>query len=167
MKFSVAVETESRLFHSPAEENTSPNPLNWNIQVLVDQQEFAPLPVNGGSNIKSSLAPISEVDGANSVTGKRVSVSQAMGDRSRKESHITINKKKSVAPMDMRTTPEDDILRKLSLAARGRKVSRQGEWIILQEKVGVITSQNGVQQVREKRVKLGSSDLEKLIELGY
>jgi len=167
MKFSVAVETESKLFHSPAEGNTSPNPLNWNIQVLVDQQEFAPLPVNGGSTLKSSLAPISEVDGANSVTGKRVSVSQGMGDRSRKESHITINKKKSVAPMDMRTTPEDDILRKLSLAARGRKVSRQGEWIILQEKVGVITSQNGVQQVREKRVKLGSSDLEKLIELGY
>merc|ERR1712106_137223 len=167
MKFSVAVETDSRLIHSPEEENTSPNTLQWDIQVLVDQQEYENIPVNGGSSMKSTtLAPIEETDSVSLPTGRseasRLSVSQS----NRKESSISISKKKSIA-LDVRSAPPDDILRKLSMANRGRKVSRQGEWIILQEKVGLLTSQNGVQQIKERRVKLGSSDLEKLLDLGY
>ena len=47
------------------------------------------------------------------------------------------------------------------------QVSRQGDWLVFTEKVGVLTTQNGTQQVTEKRVKMGTDDLEKLVELGY
>ena len=35
------------------------------------------------------------------------------------------------------------------------------------DKVGVLTTQNGTQQITEKRVKVGSDDLEKLVDNGY
>ena len=47
------------------------------------------------------------------------------------------------------------------------KVSRQGDYVIITDKEGVLTTQNGTQQVVEKRVKLGSDDFDKLVELGY
>ena len=47
------------------------------------------------------------------------------------------------------------------------QVSRQGDWLVLTEKVGVLTTQNGTQTITEKRVKMGTDDLEKLMELGY
>ena len=47
------------------------------------------------------------------------------------------------------------------------QVSRQGDWLVFTEKVGVLTTQAGTQQVQEKRVRVGSDDLEKLVELGY
>ena len=47
------------------------------------------------------------------------------------------------------------------------QVSRQGDWLVFTEKVGVLTTQAGTQQVQERRVRVGSDDLEKLVELGY
>ena len=47
------------------------------------------------------------------------------------------------------------------------QVSRQGDWLVFTEKVGVLTTQNGTQTITEKRVKMGTDDLEKLMELGY
>ena len=47
------------------------------------------------------------------------------------------------------------------------QVSRQGDWLVFTEKVGILTSQNGVQQVREERVKINSEDLDRLVGLGF
>ena len=47
------------------------------------------------------------------------------------------------------------------------QVSRQGDWLVFTEKVGVLTTQAGTQQVQERRVRVGSDDLEKLVDLGY
>lgn len=59
--------------------------------------------------------------------------------------------------------------RKLSqlMNPKGRKVTRMGDWLVFTEKVGVVTSQNGVQQVRESRVKINAEDLDRLKGLGF
>ena len=81
-----------------------------------------------------------------------------------------------------RIQKEDELLQK-AMRKRSRKVtsrntlniltvwlvqvSRQGDWLVFTEKVGVLTTQAGTQRVQEKRVRVGSDDLEKLVELGY
>jgi len=55
----------------------------------------------------------------------------------------------------------------LDRMARGRKVSRQGEWVVFTEKTGLLTTQAGTQQVSEQRVKLDPRDLNTLKELGF
>ena len=39
------------------------------------------------------------------------------------------------------------------------KVSRMGEWLIIQERVGLLTTQNGTQQIHEKRIRINEEDL--------
>jgi len=48
-----------------------------------------------------------------------------------------------------------------------RKVSREGEWLVFREKVGLLTTQNGTQQISEKRVRINEEDLTKLTSLGF
>ena len=50
---------------------------------------------------------------------------------------------------------------------RNRKVTRQGDWLVFTEKIGILTSQNGVQQVKEERVRINAEDLDKLKSLGF
>merc|ERR1712117_43181 len=50
---------------------------------------------------------------------------------------------------------------------KGRKVSRQGEFLVFTEKYGLLTTQNGTQQEIERRVKLDYGDYQQLVELGY
>merc|ERR1719430_1223441 len=76
--------------------------------------------------------------------------------------------------MSMPPTTQSSGMKKMSstseLLARmgkGRKVSRQGEWLVFTERSGLLTTQNGTQQVIEKRVKLEFGDLEKLKDLGF
>merc|ERR1711874_917157 len=76
------------------------------------------------------------------------------------------SKKKSVATMSSSSMAEERKLSKL-LNPRGRKVTRQGDWLVFTEKVGILTSQNGVQQVREERVRINSEDLNRLVSLGF
>jgi len=148
MKFSVEIETDSHTFESPSGVCPSPSPLQWNIEVEVKQKAVQqPTPQPRGD------LPAPQT--------------QARGVQPAPHGAISISQKRSVV-LDTKAAGASDILRKLSaMSARGRKVSRQGEWIILSERVGVLTSQNGVQQVRERRVKLGSTDFDKLVELGY
>merc|ERR1712107_818474 len=75
------------------------------------------------------------------------------------------SKKKSVAAMSSSSMAEERKLSKL-LNPRGRKVTRQGDWLVFTEKEGILTSQNGV-QVREERVKINSEDLDRLVGLGF
>ena len=38
---------------------------------------------------------------------------------------------------------------------------------MITDRAGVLTTQAGTQQIREKRVRVGTEDLDKLVELGY
>jgi hypothetical protein len=46
-------------------------------------------------------------------------------------------------------------------------VSREGDWLVFRERSGVLTTQNGTQQIRERRVRITEEELSKLEELGY
>ena len=47
------------------------------------------------------------------------------------------------------------------------QVSREGDYLVFIEKKGLLTTQNGTQQITERRVRLGGTDLNTLEELGF
>ena len=47
------------------------------------------------------------------------------------------------------------------------QVSREGDFLVFVEKQGLLTTQNGTQQIIERRVRLGGTDLNTLEELGF
>merc|ERR1711981_631489 len=79
---------------------------------------------------------------------------------------INVGSKRSVVAVSASSLADERKLSKL-MNPRGRKVTRQGDWLVFTEKVGILTSQNGVQQVREERVKINSEDLNRLVSLGF
>merc|ERR1711970_545936 len=79
---------------------------------------------------------------------------------------INVGSKRSVVAVSASSLADERKLSKL-MNPRGRKVTRQGDWLVFTEKVGILTSQNGVQQVREERVKINSEDLDRLVGLGF
>merc|ERR1712212_394254 len=79
---------------------------------------------------------------------------------------INVGPKRSVVAVSASSLADERKLSKL-MNPRGRKVTRQGDWLVFTEKVGILTSQNGVQQVREERVKINSEDLDRLVGLGF
>merc|ERR1739838_87222 len=79
---------------------------------------------------------------------------------------INVGSKRSVVAVSANSLADERKLSKL-MNPRGRKVTRQGDWLVFTEKVGILTSQNGVQQVREERVKINSEDLGRLVSLGF
>ena len=114
---------------------------------------------------QSSSSTMSTSMKSSSQTSTTVSSKKSVSSR-----NVQINvgsKKKSVAAMTSSLSMAEE--RKLSklLNPRGRKVTRQGDWLVFTEKVGILTSQNGVQQVREERVKINSEDLDRLVGLGF
>ena len=113
---------------------------------------------------QSSSSSMSTSMKSSSQTSTTVSSKKSVSSR-----NVQINvgsKKKSVAAMSSSSMAEERKLSKL-LNPRGRKVTRQGDWLVFTEKVGILTSQNGVQQVREERVKINSEDLDRLVGLGF
>ena len=116
-------------------------------------------------SISQSSSSMSTSMKSSSQTSTTVSSKKSVSSR-----NVQINvgsKKKSVAAMSSSSSMAEE--RKLSklLNPRGRKVTRQGDWLVFTEKVGILTSQNGVQQVREERVKINSEDLDRLVGLGF
>lgn len=83
----------------------------------------------------------------------------------RKKSSIVVMKETAPKKSPMSAAEE----RKLSklMNPRGRKVSRQGDWLVFTERVGLLTSQNGVQTVTEERVRINADDLTRLKSLGF
>ena len=49
-------------------------------------------------------------------------------------------------------------MRKKMLRKPSRKVSREGDYLLIQERLGVVMSQSGAQQVRERRVLIDSDE---------
>ena len=195
MKFTCQVETSSSLNPvQPAAGKVKPG-RNWDIQVRVDQVRLVSEPpandveklifadqttrasepppifenqISTTASSHSSKKSISQSSSSSmstlSQTSTTVSSKKSVSSR-----NVQINvgsKKKSVAAMSSSSMAEERKLSKL-LNPRGRKVTRQGDWLVFTEKVGILTSQNGVQQVREERVKINSEDLDRLVGLGF
>merc|ERR1712210_46943 len=55
-----------------------------------------------------------------------------------------------------RVEREDELIQR-AMRKRSRKVSREGDFLLLVEKNGLLTTQSGVQEVHEQRVRLGGS----------
>jgi len=151
MKYSVEVETESRIYESPGGSGYG-------------------TPANGRGTPSRHLNWAIEVD---ILTGKPMNVAMEKNNMERvtvekvsKRMVDTANNEPEAAVKSKRTDREEELIQR-ALRRKTRKVSRQGDWVIFTEKQGVLTTQNGTQQITEKRVKLGTHDLEKLIELGY
>merc|ERR1712172_338598 len=194
MKFSCQVETSSSLNPvEPAPSKSSPG-LNWDIEVQVDQVRLVSEPpvreniVFAAQTTRASEPPIVEkpisISSSSSHTSKK-SVSQttsmSTSMKSSSQSSTTMTSKKSTSSRNVQinvgskrsvvTVSANSLAdeRKLSnlMNPRGRKVTRQGAWLVFTEKVGILTSQNGVQQVREERVRINSEDLGRLVSLGF
>merc|ERR1712130_1040564 len=55
-----------------------------------------------------------------------------------------------------RVEREEELIQR-AMRKRSRKVSREGDFLLLVEKNGLLTTQSGVQEVHERRVRLGGS----------
>lgn len=61
---------------------------------------------------------------------------------------------------------EEELIQK-AMRKKSRKVSREGDFLVFVEKKGILTTQNGTQQITEKRIKLGGEEMEALEEMGF
>merc|ERR1711971_319154 len=195
MKFSCQVETSSSLNPvEPAPSKSSPG-LNWDIEVQVDQVRLVSEPpvreniVFAAQTTRASEPPIVEkpisISSSSSSHTSKKSVSQTTSmstsmksssqssttmtskkSTSSRNVQINVGSKRSVVTVSANSLADERKLSKL-MNPRGRKVTRQGDWLVFTEKVGILTSQNGVQQVREERVRINSEDLGRLVSLGF
>ena len=197
MKFSCQVETSSSLNPvQTAPAKTSPG-LQWDIQVHVDQVRLVSEPptreveniVFAAQTTRASEPPIVEkpisISSSSSSHTSKKSISQTTSmstsmksssqssttmtskkSTSSRNVQINVGQKRSVVAVSASSLAEERKLSKL-MNPRGRKVTRQGDWLVFTEKVGILTSQNGVQQVREERVRINSEDLNRLVSLGF
>jgi hypothetical protein len=58
---------------------------------------------------------------------------------------------------------EEDARRKMTRKP-SRKISREGDYLLIQEKLGVLMSQTGAQQVKETRVLIDSDEYHYIIK---
>merc|ERR1712133_181258 len=172
MKFSVEVETNSSLYPAPGHDNQNLSALNWDIIVEVEQVEQLPQQeqqqlikevkqVEQQQQQEQQIEQeIRETEGVSSVSKKTRKISTSGGS-------IQING----GPKKVETSTSSAIAeeRKLSqlMNPRGRKVTRMGDYLVFTERNGILTSQNGVQQVKEERVKINAEDLARLVEMGF
>jgi len=150
MKFSFQVETDSSLYEAPPTAPHKSRGLTWDIEVVVDQVR---LPAQVEKQVVEKIEQVvRKADTASKVTSVKPP------EIPRKESYTETS-----------TGQYKQETRKVSnrMNSRGRKVSRQGEWLVFTERVGVLTTQNGVQQIREERVRINSDDLADLIAMGF
>merc|ERR1711942_562989 len=99
------------------------------------------------------------------LTGEPMQVTMDQTDIGRVTAE-KLSKKMSAVKKMSRVEKEEELIQK-AMRKKSRKVSRQGDYVVFTDRKGVLTTQNGTQQIVERRVKLGSHDLEKLVELGY
>jgi len=153
MKFSVEVETDCKTYDRAGTESPSIRQLNWNIKVDIHQS------LEQKENVKSGAKKVGIVE----PTPRKHSIQPKMlGKENQEEDRL---KRKSVAEMDdtrvrklSKMEREEELVR-MAIRKSSRKVSRQGQFLIIQEKVGLLTTQNGTQQIHEKRIRINEEDL--------
>jgi len=150
MKFSFEVETDSKEYEAPPIEPLKSRGLTWDIEVVVDNVRLT-------KEVEKQVVEKIEQVVMKADSKSKVSTVKPP-EMPRKESY----NESSTASYKTET-------RKVSnkINSRGRKVSRQGDWLVFTERVGVLTTQNGVQQIREERVRINSDDLADLIAMGF
>ena len=57
-----------------------------------------------------------------------------------------------------RAAQEEEELRRKMMRKPSRKISREGDYLVIQDRLGVLMSQTGAQQVLEKRVLINSNE---------
>jgi len=143
MKYSIEVETNSRVYESPCSSGFG-------------------TPANGRGTPSRQLNWAIEVD---ILTGEPMQLTMEDANNGRVNAD-KLAKKMSAVKRISRVEKDEELIQK-AMRKKSRKVSRHGDYVIFTDRQGVLTTQNGTQQIVERRVKLGSHDLEKLVELGY
>ena len=193
MRFSVDVETESSLTADiPRCSKTPGRSLTWDITVALDQVKLlaepaAPLEVRVlearkvEQPARAPLPTVAEVPTASSAALQppqpprateapvaAVPRPQTPVKKTSRAVQMNVGMKKN-SVVGGRSEASLEAERKLSklMNPKGRKVTRMGDWLVFTEKVGVVTSQNGVQQERVTRVKINEEDLDRLKGLGF
>ena len=59
---------------------------------------------------------------------------------------------------------EEEELRKKMLRKPSRKISREGDYLVVQERLGVLMSQTGAQQVRKNRYLINSDEYKAVVK---
>jgi hypothetical protein len=164
MKFSVEVETDCKKYDRAGTESPSIRQLTWNIKVDIHQslaeKENEGLPVKKVGIVE----PVKKAVGIVEPTQRKHSMQpKSLSQQNNEEDRL---KRKSVAEIDTDTRVrkqsklerEEELVR-MAMRKSSRKVSRMGEWLIIQERVGLLTTQNGTQQIHEKRIRINEEDL--------
>merc|ERR1719167_543730 len=100
-----------------------------------------------------TLKPRVEVETSNRVFP---SVGQRQSKLLRWAIQVEVQKTEGPERRVSRVEREDELIQK-AMRKRSRKVSREGDFLLLVEKNGLLTTQSGVQEVHERRVRLGGS----------
>merc|ERR1711962_268402 len=171
MKFSVKIETESSLFRPPSTVPPQSKALSWDIDVelgavsLIDQPKEQPKE----KPKEQSLVAAPVVNVKNEAAAPVQALPAAISTVSTSTRKTTVSTRKVSAGRTAAAAANVAEERRLSklMNPRGRKVTRQGDWLVFTERVGVLTSQNGVRQIKEERVKINADDLNRLKALGF
>lgn len=67
-------------------------------------------------------------------------------------------------PKSSRAAQEEEEIRKKLMRKPSRKISREGDYLVVQERLGVLMSQTGAQQVRENRYLINSDEYRSIIK---
>merc|ERR1712126_495837 len=169
MKFHVEVETDSSLYETSDKVTQDSKSLHWDIQVEVNKVKLFPEKhtelgrVN--NNVEQQQQKVEREEHSVNTIHSKTSLVPNIETSTSRSMEINVETKRTEAA----SAVEMAEARKLSrlLNTRGRKVSRQGEWLVFTERVGVLTTQNGVQQIREERVRINSDDLADLIAMDF
>jgi len=67
-------------------------------------------------------------------------------------------------PKSSRAAAEEEEIRRKMVRKPSRKISREGDYLLIQEKIGVLMSQTGAQQIKETRVLIDSDEYHHVIK---
>lgn len=194
MKFSVEVETECRTYSRAGYDSPAPRQLQWAIDVSIQQKLNHVLPESadqgGGGGAAAAAGRWSQtaaptqtdtparakkvgvvegrprVEEQHKLAGDRAIKQEEQGSKRAGQENRSEGEEGGRQRKMSRLEREEELIRR-AMRKTSRKVSREGQWLVIREKTGVLTTQNGTQQIREKRVRITEEELVKLEELGY
>jgi len=155
MKFSVEVQTDCQTYDRNRVDSPAARHLNWDIIVDIHQH--------------SIQFPKEKADAQREmVTARKMGVvhsAPALPPASSQVGKIEKQMRDTECPRKTSKLDREDELVRMAMRKASRKVSREGEWLVIREKTGLLTTQNGTQQIRETRVRINEDELSKLCEL--
>jgi len=163
MKFSVEVETESRTYDRVGfSESPSPRHLQWNIKVDIHQNIL----IENKENIEVSTPrkKVGIVEAMPRKESKQFGMETKIGNEDDNLRKRSVAEESSGRVRKMSRLEREEELVRQAMRKSSRKVSREGEWLVLREKTGLLTTQNGTQQIHERRIKISEGELSRFCE---